>query len=952
MKFLSIIFLVVLGFMKLVNGQLFDYSIKLEPFSTSDCSGEQEGVGFIAKVDTCFTIDYQTSFNFKLQGENSVSVGISQEDQCDNESEYFHQKNYKIGSCIPAIQLDTTHQYLKKFYQLVSVVKVDKNFDNLKIPSGSIAMVYRDGTCVSIPLLVEYYTNNTKLETFKNSSNLYYCNDEGYPVYQECTEMGCVGPYYDWKTCETIPKFYNSTTPTPVSGSITGEISVDMTGVKTGTGGHFSGDTIGNSPKEIFGGMGGDGDAFITYTSGQPTVHNTIGITPDDIEELFDSEGGYQDKSFSSSSSDSFGNEIYYLSAIYSFTILTKGGIVLWSKEFAKIKGSPINSLIKKVLLEERSAETSFQIDSYSLKWTFSNEFDLIFVVVYQKIFTLLYIEELLTTVKKRFIKMYKDLLLTLKESSDFIIVDKFEGFDFEVILEEVETRSKLQQTSISTPKKYEDTDKGKLVKDQKNERAIKEGRAEKVKRKEQEKKEKAERRKQNKLNNINEDISSSEEDDDNESDSETSSEENSNGATKNQQTNEDVARIENSDDEDEDIINNRNKLIAAKAKKSPGGYKKKVKDTPEKQSSSTGKKARTWDDGKLSKKELDGLNKSSSSGSAEVVREKIQKFNIDMEVSSDEEEESKPVSGFMKYFNVLTGNRVIDNLDLEPILADFKLHLTKKNVAPDIADKIVQSIGTGLEGKKLATFQGVTSVVKQQMEDTITRILTPKRNIDILREVQAVKGKRPYTIVFSGVNGVGKSTNLAKVCYWLTANGYKCMLAACDTFRSGAIEQLKTHADRLNVHLFERGYSKDAASVAQDAIAFAKDTGYDVVLIDTTGRMQNNEPLMKALSKLVNQNNVDLVLFVGEALVGNDGVDQLTKFDKSLSLLANTTQTHIRTIDGIILTKFDTIDDKVGAAISMVYSTGHPIIFLGTGQNYTDLKRMNIKSVVKSLLH
>ncbi|KAN0035728.1 hypothetical protein ACTA71_005016 [Dictyostelium dimigraforme] len=643
-----------------------------------------------------------------------------------------------------------------------------------------------------------------------------------------------------------------------------------------------------------------------------------------------------------------------------SFTILTKGGIVLWSKEFAKIKGSPINSLIKKVLLEERSAETSFQIDSYSLKWTFSNEFDLIFVVVYQKIFTLLYIEELLTTVKKRFIKMYKDLLLKLKESSDFIMVDKFQEFNFEVILEEVETRSRLQQTSISTPKKYEDTDKGKLVKDQKNERAIKEGRAEKVKRKEQEKKEKAERRKQNKANNLNDSGSSeneSEEDSDNDS-----LEENSDGATKNQTLNEDVARIENdSDEEDEEIIKNRNKLMAAKAKKSPGGYKKKVKDTPDKQSSA-GKKARTWDDGKLSKKELEALNRSennnnnnsSNNKNTEIVREKIQKFNIDMEVSSssEEEEDSKPVSGFMKYFNVLTGNRVIDKQDLEPILADFKLHLTKKNVAPDIADKIVQSIGTGLEGKKLATFQGVTSVVKQQMEDTVTRILTPKRNIDILREVQAVKGKRPYTIVFSGVNGVGKSTNLAKVCYWLTANGYKCMLAACDTFRSGAIEQLKTHADRLNVHLFERGYSKDAASVAQDAIAFAKDTGYDVVLIDTTGRMQNNEPLMKALSKLVNQNNVDLVLFVGEALVGNDGVDQLTKFDKSLSLLANTTQTHIRTIDGIILTKFDTIDDKVGAAISMVYSTGHPIIFLGTGQNYTDLKRMNIKSVVKSLLH
>ncbi|EGC29428.1 hypothetical protein DICPUDRAFT_51281 [Dictyostelium purpureum] len=569
-----------------------------------------------------------------------------------------------------------------------------------------------------------------------------------------------------------------------------------------------------------------------------------------------------------------------------SFTILTKGGIVLWSKEFAKIKGSPINTLIKKVLLEERSADTSFQIDSYSLKWTFANEFDLIFIVY---------------------------TLISIKNSADFIMVDKFQDFDFEVILEEVENKSKLQQKSVSAPKKYEDTDKGKLTGDIKKEKAIKEGRVDRLKQKEKKKQEKSEKKKLNRLNKEGADEEDSSDD------------------------------SESSDDESSD----RNTINAA-VKKSPGAYKPKNKNTPDKQGNK--KQARKWDDGKLSKEELESLNKSESTPTKQIVKEKIQKFNIDMEVSSDEED--KPASGFMKYFNVLTGNRVIDKADLVPILDNFKTHLTKKNVAADIADKLVESIGTGLEGKKLSTFQGVSGVVKQQMEETITRILTPKRNIDILREVQAVKGKRPYTIVFSGVNGVGKSTNLAKICYWLTANGYRCMLAACDTFRSGAIEQLKTHADRLGVPLYERGYSKDAANVAADAIAEAKDMGIDVVLIDTTGRMQNNEPLMKALSKLVNQNNADLVLFVGEALVGNDGVDQLTKFDKSLSLLSSTTSSKIRTIDGIILTKFDTIDDKVGAAISMVYSTGHPILFLGTGQNYTDLKRMNIKSVVKSLLN
>jgi signal recognition particle receptor subunit alpha len=210
-------------------------------------------------------------------------------------------------------------------------------------------------------------------------------------------------------------------------------------------------------------------------------------------------------------------------------------------------------------------------------------------------------------------------------------------------------------------------------------------------------------------------------------------------------------------------------------------------------------------------------------------------------------------------------------------------------------------------------------------------------------------KEKRPYVVVFVGVNGVGKSTNLAKVCSYLMQNDLICMLVACDTFRSGAVEQLEVHAKRLNVELFQRGYRTDPTLIALDAIRYAKQNNINVVLIDTAGRMQNNEPLMKALSKLVNTTKPDLVLFVGEALVGNDAVDQLTNFNKALMDLS--TEKQPRLIDGIILSKFDTIDDKVGAAISMVYTTGQPIVFLGTGQHYEDLRRMNISVVTRALL-
>ncbi|KAH0999479.1 hypothetical protein HUJ04_001363 [Dendroctonus ponderosae] len=144
-------------------------------------------------------------------------------------------------------------------------------------------------------------------------------------------------------------------------------------------------------------------------------------------------------------------------------------------------------------------------------------------------------------------------------------------------------------------------------------------------------------------------------------------------------------------------------------------------------------------------------------------------------------------------------------------------------------------------------------------------------------------------------------------------------------------------------------GYGKDAAGIAMEAIKFARDTKVDVVLIDTAGRMQDNEPLMRALTKLIKVNEPDLVLFVGEALVGNEAVDQLVKFNQALADYSANTNPHL--IDGIVLTKFDTIDDKVGAAISMTYITGQPIVFVGTGQTYTDLKALNVKAVVHSLM-
>ena len=158
----------------------------------------------------------------------------------------------------------------------------------------------------------------------------------------------------------------------------------------------------------------------------------------------------------------------------------------------------------------------------------------------------------------------------------------------------------------------------------------------------------------------------------------------------------------------------------------------------------------------------------------------------------------------------------------------------------------------------------------------SIETLLTPKKHIDILKGALAAKKRgQVYSLVFIGVNGVGKSTSLAKTAYYLSKKGgLKVMLAGCDNFRSGAIEQLATHAGCLGIPLYEKGYKDDPAVIAKEALAEAKNRGYDVVLIDTAGRMQGNERLMRQLAKLVHINTPDVVLFVGEALVGNDAID------------------------------------------------------------------------------
>ena len=308
---------------------------------------------------------------------------------------------------------------------------------------------------------------------------------------------------------------------------------------------------------------------------------------------------------------------------------------------------------------------------------------------------------------------------------------------------------------------------------------------------------------------------------------------------------------------------------------------------------------------------------------------------------------------------NVL-GGKELTKQALDLAMKSMEDHLLKKNVAREAVVCLCEALRKELAGTKTETFESVDAKIRSSMEEALRKMLTPIGSLDLLREIDAVTQPsatspspgRPYVISFVGVNGVGKSTNLAKICFFLLQNKYKVLIVAADTFRSGAVEQLRVHVNKLQdeavrsggkVDLFEKGYGKDSAVVARSAVSHAATNGYDVVLIDTAGRRHNDTRLMGSLEKFAKFANPDKILMVGEALVGTDSVAQGRNFNRAFG--------KNRKLDGYIISKCDTVDDMIGAIVSIVYATNVPVLFVGIGQHYPDIRSFSVKWAVEKLL-
>ncbi|MCK4369449.1 MAG: signal recognition particle-docking protein FtsY [Candidatus Lokiarchaeota archaeon] len=273
----------------------------------------------------------------------------------------------------------------------------------------------------------------------------------------------------------------------------------------------------------------------------------------------------------------------------------------------------------------------------------------------------------------------------------------------------------------------------------------------------------------------------------------------------------------------------------------------------------------------------------------------------------------------------------------LDDAINDLKLLLLSNDVAIDTAEEICNKIIESFEGEQIGRLTSIQKMLFDTLKETLSEILTPEEDLDLLLEINKKKSK-PYVIVFLGVNGTGKTTTMAKIAYFLKKNGLSIVAAAADTFRAAAIEQLSYHMDNVGIRVIKHEYKSDPASVAYDAIEHAKAKKIEVVMVDTSGRQTTNKNLMLEMQKIVRVAKPDLIVFVGDSLAGNDAVYQAREFKKNVGIDAN------------ILTKLDA-DAKGGAALSISFETKKPIIFVGVGQGYEDLKPFDREMFISNIL-
>jgi fused signal recognition particle receptor len=334
-----------------------------------------------------------------------------------------------------------------------------------------------------------------------------------------------------------------------------------------------------------------------------------------------------------------------------------------------------------------------------------------------------------------------------------------------------------------------------------------------------------------------------------------------------------------------------------------------------------------------------------------EEYRKKIEARKLATQVKTEEvPEEKKPEEkksffkrvstkvGLAQKAKALVFNREVylDEKDLQEPLWELEMGLLESDLALSVSEAIVESVKKQLTGTTKRIGSDTGEIVEAALRKAIMDIVSANI-IDFDEYVETIQ--KPAHIVFVGINGTGKTTSIAKLTHRLLKSDHSVVLAAGDTFRAGAIDQLGIHASRLGVKMIKHQAGADPAAVIYDAVQYAKAHKIDFVLSDTAGRMHTNLNLMSQMEKICRVSTPDMIIFVDEAVAGNDAVERAAQFNDAVP------------IDGSILTKIDA-DAKGGAAISIAYITGKPILFFGIGQHYEDLRKFDPEWFIDQLFN
>jgi len=301
-----------------------------------------------------------------------------------------------------------------------------------------------------------------------------------------------------------------------------------------------------------------------------------------------------------------------------------------------------------------------------------------------------------------------------------------------------------------------------------------------------------------------------------------------------------------------------------------------------------------------------------------------------------DEDGEDDSSAGFVsRAASMARGRVVIDEEDLEEPLRELEFALLESDVEMSVAEEILDQIRDELVGEERKFTESTGALVEDALRDALLSVIDVGQ-FDFLETIEA--SEKPVTVVFTGVNGVGKTTSIAKVAKFLEDRGFSTVLANGDTYRAGANQQIQEHADNLGLKCISHEQGGDPTAVVYDAVEYAEANDVDVVLGDTAGRLHTSDDLMSQLAKLNRVVEPDLTIFVDEAVAGQDAVNRAREFDGAAE------------VDGAILTMADA-DSQGGAAISVSHVTGKPILFLGTGQGYDDLQPFDPEELVDDLV-